>query len=212
MLEPGTYVELQAIFSSIGPLEIIAIAAVGLVVLGPEKFPKQAKIAMRMFRDLRGHWDDAKRELTKELKPVQTEFNELKKVDPEKYLDELTADDDDNGGMEDSNIEYGTGEDYGHTEGEYGTDDDWAPDPSPDASSVDQDDTPVEYDPSDDFSDYLDEQEAGEETVTDDAGNTAEGESVEAGAGDEIATSENEPAPAVQTELPDMGDESPRTD
>ncbi|GMW02273.1 MAG: hypothetical protein AMXMBFR84_34090 [Candidatus Hydrogenedentota bacterium] len=82
-------------FSSIGPLEILVIAGIALVVLGPEKFPTQAKIAMRMFRDIQGYWNEAKRELTEELKPVRKEMDQIKRLRPEEYLDKMIASDED---------------------------------------------------------------------------------------------------------------------
>jgi sec-independent protein translocase protein TatB len=79
-------------FGSIGIAEILVIAAVALVILGPDKFPGHAKIAMRFFRDIRGYWDEAKRDLTEELKPVKKEIKELEKYKPEDYLESMTMD------------------------------------------------------------------------------------------------------------------------
>lgn len=79
-------------FGSIGFTEILVIAAVALVILGPDKFPGHAKIAMRFFRDIRGYWDEAKRDLAQELKPVKKEIKELEKYKPEDYLDSMTMD------------------------------------------------------------------------------------------------------------------------
>ena len=79
-------------FGSIGLAEILVIAGVALVILGPDKFPGHAKIAMRFFRDIRGYWDEAKRDLTEELKPVKKELKELEKYKPEDYIDSMTTD------------------------------------------------------------------------------------------------------------------------
>ena len=78
-------------FNSIGVGEIIVIAVVALIFLGPEKFPEFSKIAMRAFRDLRGYVDDIKKEMASELNPVKKEINELARRDPEEYLDKLTG-------------------------------------------------------------------------------------------------------------------------
>jgi Tat protein translocase TatB subunit len=74
----------------IGFFEMIVIAGIALVVIGPEKFPDFAKIAVRTIRELRGYMDEMKTELNKELKPVKKELNSLKEHNPEKYLDSLS--------------------------------------------------------------------------------------------------------------------------
>lgn len=73
----------------IGIGEMALIAIIALVVIGPDKFPDFAKIALRTVRDLRGYVDDIQNEISKELKPVKKEFNQLSKYDPEKYIDAL---------------------------------------------------------------------------------------------------------------------------
>lgn len=99
-------------FGTIGFTEILLIAAVALVILGPEKFPGHAKIAMRFIRDIRGYWDEAKRDLTEELKPVKKEIKELEKYKPEDYLESMTMD-----SSEDSDYD-GQGYPYGETTSE----------------------------------------------------------------------------------------------
>lgn len=81
-------------FGSIGMTEVIIIAGVALVVMGPERFPEFAKIVMRTFRELRGYWEDTKRDIQKELRPVKDEVRKLQQYDPEDYLDALTSGDD----------------------------------------------------------------------------------------------------------------------
>ncbi len=76
-------------FNSIGVGEIIIIAVIALIVMGPEKFPEFAKIAMRAFRDLRGYVDDIKKEMGNELNPVKREINQLARYKPEEYIDKL---------------------------------------------------------------------------------------------------------------------------
>jgi sec-independent protein translocase protein TatB len=76
----------------IGFGEMILIAGIALVVIGPEKFPDFAKIALRTIRDFRGYMDDIKQEVGKELRPVQKELQALSRYDPETYLNKLTAD------------------------------------------------------------------------------------------------------------------------
>ena len=82
-------------FGSIGVMELIIIAGVALMVLGPDKFPEFAKMAARLVRDLRSYGNEIQREIAKEIKPVQKELNDLRKIDPEKYIDSLIGDDED---------------------------------------------------------------------------------------------------------------------
>ena len=58
----------------IGFPEMIIIAGIALVVIGPEKFPDFAKIVMRTIRDIRGYVDEARQEINKELKPMKKEW------------------------------------------------------------------------------------------------------------------------------------------
>lgn len=80
-------------FGSIGITELIVIGGVALMVLGPDKFPEFAKMAARLFRDIRGYADEVKREISKEIKPIQKEIEDLSKIDPEKYIDSLVGED-----------------------------------------------------------------------------------------------------------------------
>ena len=74
----------------LGLSEIIIIAAIALVVLGPEKFPEFAKIALRAFRDLRGYVDDIKHEMAEELNPVKNELTKLAQFNAEDYVAPIT--------------------------------------------------------------------------------------------------------------------------
>jgi Tat protein translocase TatB subunit len=76
---------------NIGTAELLVIAAAALIILGPEKFPTQAKVFLRMLREFREHWDDAKRDIMNEINPVKKEFRELTKYKPEDLLDRLTG-------------------------------------------------------------------------------------------------------------------------
>lgn len=76
---------------SIGMGEIILLMAIALIVIGPDKFPQFAKIVIRTFRDLRNYVDDVKHELSKELRPVETEMRKLSSIDPENLIDALTG-------------------------------------------------------------------------------------------------------------------------
>jgi len=74
----------------IGFTEMIIIAGIALVVLGPEKFPEFAKIAIRAIRDIRGYFDEVKTEIAKEVKPLERELNEITRKGNELYREILT--------------------------------------------------------------------------------------------------------------------------
>ena len=76
-------------FGNLGIGEIIIIAGIALIILGPEKFPEYAKIAMRAYRDLRGYVEDIKREMAEELRPVKREIQQLAQHNPEDYIENL---------------------------------------------------------------------------------------------------------------------------
>lgn len=75
----------------IGFTEMVLIAGIALVVIGPEKFPDFAKLVIRTVRDLKGYVDEVKVEVGKEFKPLKKELESLSRIDPEKYIDSLTS-------------------------------------------------------------------------------------------------------------------------
>ncbi len=81
-------------FGSIGMMELVVLAGVALMILGPDKFPEFAKMAARLVRDLRSYGQEIQSEIAKEIKPVKKELDDLTKIDPEKYIDSLIGDDD----------------------------------------------------------------------------------------------------------------------
>ncbi len=76
----------------IGFGEIILIAGIALIVIGPEKFPDFAKIVLRTVNDLRGYVDEIQKEVSKEIKPIKRELDQISKYDPEKYINALSKD------------------------------------------------------------------------------------------------------------------------
>jgi sec-independent protein translocase protein TatB len=56
-------------FFDIGPLELIALAMIALLVLGPDKLPRYAADAARVLRQVRRMANDAKAEVSRELGP-----------------------------------------------------------------------------------------------------------------------------------------------
>ena len=61
----------------IGPGEIIGLAVVALIVLGPEKLPRYAADAARMLRQVRRMANEARTEVTKELGPELSSLGDL---------------------------------------------------------------------------------------------------------------------------------------
>ena len=76
-------------FGNLGLSEILIIAAIALVALGPEKFPEFVKIALRAYRDFRGYIDDIKKEMAEELHPIKKELQQLAQYNPEDYVEKL---------------------------------------------------------------------------------------------------------------------------
>lgn len=79
----------------IGFMEMLIVAAIALVFLGPEKFPDFAKLFIRTIRDIRNYMDDVKEEVTKEVLPVKQELQQLTRYDAETYINKLMSEDDD---------------------------------------------------------------------------------------------------------------------
>ena len=77
----------------IGPFEFLVIAAIALVVIGPEKVPEFARVAMKTITDIRTYVGEAKRDIEREMRPVQREFNKFSKVDAKDYLERMVAED-----------------------------------------------------------------------------------------------------------------------
>lgn len=77
----------------IGMGEMIIIAIIALVVIGPEKFPDFAKIALRTMRDLRGYVDEIQGEVSKELKPIKREIDKISR-ESQSYIDKLSKETD----------------------------------------------------------------------------------------------------------------------
>jgi sec-independent protein translocase protein TatB len=61
----------------IGLGELIGIAIVALIVLGPEKLPRYAADAAKMLRTVRKMASDARNEVTKELGPELSSLGDL---------------------------------------------------------------------------------------------------------------------------------------
>ena len=83
----------------IGTGELLALAVLALLVLGPEKLPQYAAEAARFIRQLRRMANEARTEVTRELGP-ELEGLDLRDLDPRSLvrkhlLDPLDDDEDD---------------------------------------------------------------------------------------------------------------------
>jgi sec-independent protein translocase protein TatB len=80
---------------NIGPLEFIVLAAVALIVFGPDKLPQLTKDAGRMLRTLRDMAQGARTQLTSELGPEFANFD-VSSLNPRTAIrNALLGDDDD---------------------------------------------------------------------------------------------------------------------
>ena len=85
----------------IGTGELLALAVLALLVLGPEKLPEYAADAARFIRQLRKMANEARTEVTRELGPKLEELDlDLRDLNPRSLvrkhlLDDLDEDDDD---------------------------------------------------------------------------------------------------------------------
>ena len=66
---------------NIGPMELMVLAIVGLIVLGPERLPGLARDAGRLLRNLRDMATGARKQLREELGPEFADFN-LRDLNP----------------------------------------------------------------------------------------------------------------------------------
>jgi sec-independent protein translocase protein TatB len=57
------------VFFDIGALELVALAVIAMLVLGPDKLPRYAADAARVLRQVRRMANDAKTEMSRELGP-----------------------------------------------------------------------------------------------------------------------------------------------
>jgi sec-independent protein translocase protein TatB len=80
-------------FNQIGWSELILLAIVGLVVLGPERLPKAAADAAKMLRQLRTMARSATADLKAELGPEMADLD-LASLHPRRMMQSMLLDDD----------------------------------------------------------------------------------------------------------------------
>jgi sec-independent protein translocase protein TatB len=79
---------------NIGPLELMVLAAVGLIVLGPERIPGLARDAARMIRTLRELATGARTQLREELGPEFADMD-LRSLNPRTAIQRAILGDED---------------------------------------------------------------------------------------------------------------------
>jgi sec-independent protein translocase protein TatB len=80
-------------FSHVGWSELMVLAIVGLVVLGPERLPKAAADAARLLRQLRAMARNATADLKAELGPEMADLD-LASLHPRRMMQSMLLDDD----------------------------------------------------------------------------------------------------------------------
>lgn len=79
-------------FNNVGWSELLLLAVIGLVVLGPERLPKAAADAARMLRQLRAMARNATADLKAELGPEMADLD-LASLHPRRLATSLFLDD-----------------------------------------------------------------------------------------------------------------------
>jgi sec-independent protein translocase protein TatB len=79
---------------NIGPMELLVLAIVGLIVLGPDKLPNLARDAAKMLRTLRDLATGARQQLRDELGPEFADVD-LRSLNPRTALRDMVFGDDD---------------------------------------------------------------------------------------------------------------------
>ena len=85
---------------NIGPMELLVLAIVGMIVLGPERLPGMVKDATRMLRQLRDMATGARNQLKNELGPEFSDVDlqalrDLRALNPRTALTRAILGDDD---------------------------------------------------------------------------------------------------------------------
>jgi sec-independent protein translocase protein TatB len=85
---------------NIGPVELLVLALVGMIVLGPERLPGLVRDATRMLRQLRDMASGARTQLKNELGPEFSDLDlqalrDLRALNPRTAIQRALLDDDD---------------------------------------------------------------------------------------------------------------------
>jgi sec-independent protein translocase protein TatB len=79
---------------NIGPMELVVLAVVGLIVLGPDRLPTLARDAARMIRTLREMATGARSQLREELGPEFADLD-LRSLNPRTAIQRALLGEDD---------------------------------------------------------------------------------------------------------------------
>ena len=80
-------------FNQVGWGELVVLAVIGLIVLGPDRLPKAAAEAARMLRQLRAMARNASADLKAELGPEMADID-LASMHPRRVMQSMLWDDD----------------------------------------------------------------------------------------------------------------------
>ncbi|MYW64308.1 preprotein translocase [Streptomyces sp. SID8379] len=86
-------------FSDVGLMELITIAALGLLLFGPDKLPEFLQNAARTVRRIREFSEDAQQEIRSELGPEFQDFD-VRDLHPKTFVRKHVLDGDDSLGRE----------------------------------------------------------------------------------------------------------------
>src|SRR5215472_13594935 len=89
---------------NIGPMELLVLALVGMIVLGPERLPGMIKDATRMLRQLRDMATGARNQLKNELGPEFSDIDlqalrDLRALNPRTAITRALLGDDEDAGV-----------------------------------------------------------------------------------------------------------------
>ncbi|WP_406092873.1 sec-independent translocase [Streptomyces sp. NBC_01013] len=85
-------------FNDIGPLELVALAIIGVLVFGPDKLPKVIQDASRFIRKIREFSESAKEDIRTELGPEFKDF-EFEDLNPKTFVRKQLMDGNDDLGL-----------------------------------------------------------------------------------------------------------------
>ncbi|MER6115515.1 sec-independent translocase [Streptomyces sp. NPDC001743] len=85
-------------FNDIGPLELVALAIIGVLVFGPDKLPKVIQDASRFIRKIREFSESAKADIRTELGPEFKDF-EFEDLNPKTFVRKQLMDGNDDLGL-----------------------------------------------------------------------------------------------------------------
>ena len=85
---------------NVGPMELLVLAVIGLVVMGPERLPQLARDAARMLKTLREMANGARTQLREELGPeFADQLSDLRNLNPRTAITRAVLGDTDTGDL-----------------------------------------------------------------------------------------------------------------